>query len=73
MSDSEIEALVREALMVVLTCEACARFGEDFMRDFFMMPKAGGQAGCICPPTSEQTCQSPLCPRKPVSQKASSP
>ncbi len=20
--------------------------------------------GCICPPTSEQTCQNPLCPRK---------
>ena len=20
--------------------------------------------GCICPPTSEQTCQSPTCPRK---------
>ena len=23
-------------------------------------------AGCICPPTSEQTCQSPICPRKPI-------
>lgn len=22
------------------------------------------QRGCVCPPTSEQTCQSPLCPRK---------
>ena len=22
------------------------------------------QVGCICPPTSEQTCQSPICPRK---------
>ena len=21
--------------------------------------------GCICPPTSEQTCMSPTCPRKP--------
>jgi hypothetical protein len=21
--------------------------------------------GCICPPTSEQTCQNPACPRKP--------
>jgi len=21
--------------------------------------------GCICPPTSEQTCQNPRCPRKP--------
>lgn len=24
----------------------------------------GQQLGCICPPTSEQTCQSPICPRK---------
>lgn len=21
--------------------------------------------GCICPPTSEQTCASPICPRRP--------
>lgn len=20
--------------------------------------------GCVCPPTSEQTCQNPMCPRK---------
>ena len=25
--------------------------------------------GCICPPTSEQTCQNPTCPRKPVTIK----
>lgn len=24
------------------------------------------QQGCICPPTSEQTCRSPICPRKPM-------
>ncbi len=23
-----------------------------------------GPQGCVCPPTSEQTCQSPICPRK---------
>jgi hypothetical protein len=23
--------------------------------------------GCICPPTSEKTCQAPLCPRRGVS------
>jgi hypothetical protein len=23
-----------------------------------------GAMGCICPPTSEQTCQGPLCPRR---------
>ncbi len=22
------------------------------------------QQGCICPPTSEQTCENPMCPRK---------
>jgi hypothetical protein len=22
--------------------------------------------GCICPPTSEQTCMNPVCPRKPI-------
>lgn len=23
-------------------------------------------AGCICPPTSERTCMSQMCPRKPI-------
>jgi hypothetical protein len=23
------------------------------------------QQGCVCPPTSEQTCGNPTCPRKP--------
>lgn len=27
--------------------------------------------GCICPPTSEQTCQNPLCPRKAIPSAAS--
>lgn len=26
--------------------------------------------GCICPPTSEQTCQSPTCPRKGIKPQA---
>ena len=39
----------------------------------FAQPNHGGYppttpplitVGCICPPTSEQTCQAPLCPRK---------
>lgn len=25
--------------------------------------------GCICPPTSEQTCENPLCPRKGLTVK----
>lgn len=48
---------------------------EAFIRDFFRMPPKGEQQrgkyegpvqGCICPPTSERTCQNPLCPRKPI-------
>lgn len=27
-------------------------------------PVQPAQAGCICPPTSEQTCMNPVCPRK---------
>jgi hypothetical protein len=27
--------------------------------------------GCICPPTSERTCQNPLCPRQPPIQDLS--
>lgn len=29
--------------------------------------------GCICPPTSEQTCQNPTCPRKPYKANAARP
>lgn len=29
--------------------------------------------GCICPPTSEQTCQNPECPRKPQQTKIKPP
>lgn len=29
------------------------------------------QQGCVCPATSEQTCQAPLCPRKPLDPRAS--
>jgi hypothetical protein len=29
------------------------------------------QQGCICPPTSEQTCQGPMCPRKSIRVSAS--
>ena len=25
--------------------------------------------GCICPPTSEKTCQNPLCPRKGITSR----
>ena len=30
------------------------------------IPVTPAPRGCVCPPTSEQTCQSPVCPRKPA-------
>ena len=38
-------------------CYACGRL--IWERPFVPTPM-----GCICPPTSEQTCQNPSCPRK---------
>ena len=32
---------------------------------FTVYPIAPQVQGCICPPTSEKTCESPTCPRKP--------
>jgi hypothetical protein len=32
-------------------------------------PTAPVQQGCICPPTSEQTCENPECPRKDWSKR----
>ena len=29
------------------------------------LPWPTAPQGCICPPTSEQTCMNPMCPRKP--------
>ncbi len=29
-----------------------------------LYPSPSPLMGCICPPTSEQTCQNPVCPRK---------
>jgi hypothetical protein len=29
-----------------------------------MMPAPAAPMGCICPPTSEKTCENPSCPRK---------
>ncbi len=30
----------------------------------FSAPLPPAPVGCICPPTSEQTCQNPVCPRQ---------
>lgn len=41
-------------------CRDCgATFESTFPRPVVVMNQ-----GCICPPTSEQTCQSPTCPRQ---------
>jgi len=36
------------------------------MSDYTLGQLDPAPQGCICPPTSEQTCQNPTCPRKPV-------
>ena len=49
----------------------CARYGcqrhppcnQGFYAPIYP-PVTVPQQGCICPPTSEQTCANPLCPRK---------
>lgn len=33
-------------------------------RPVFTPPQPAEPIGCICPPTSEQTCQRPTCPRR---------
>lgn len=43
----------------------CQRYGCKLNRrkwNYAPLPQV--VRGCICPPTSEQTCQAPLCPRK---------
>lgn len=37
---------------------------EEEKRYFEIIEKFALKPGCICPPTSEQTCQSPMCPRR---------
>jgi len=41
----------------------CIRWGRQMAREFPQWAPPV-MRGCICPPTSEQTCASPLCPRK---------
>jgi hypothetical protein len=49
----------------------CRRYGCKAARQQWVCPPLGRNypsvpVGCICPPTSEQTCQAPGCPRKPL-------
>lgn len=42
----------------------CAMYGCKQRRNTHMAIIQPVQQGCICPPTSEQTCQSDRCPRR---------
>jgi hypothetical protein len=48
------------------TTGGCAHRGPLGQMCYFPAPPAYTERpmGCICPPTSEQTCQNGLCPRK---------
>jgi hypothetical protein len=43
-------------------CPCKMRAAEEYQRGHYSFTP--NHVGCICPPTSEQTCQSPMCPRK---------
>jgi len=48
-------------------CHACNPGGDyPIAPPNYSLPPAPAfhPPGCICPPTSEQTCQAPMCPRK---------
>lgn len=47
----------------------CVQFGCQRAKS---MPVTVQPVGCICPPTSEKTCQNPTCPRKPIRSTMSS-
>ncbi len=52
-------------------CGICGvkNFGRNQTTPTFCFPSTfGPPMGCICPPTSEKTCESPICPRKNHSQ-----
>ena len=66
-----VEAALEEVVMQDFACRerdlADQRAAET--TDFVYRPPHSnktrdGMMGCICPPTSEQTCENPLCPRK---------
>lgn len=42
----------------------CALYGCKYRRGHHMAIIPPIMQGCICPPTSEQTCQNPHCPRQ---------
>jgi hypothetical protein len=46
----------------------CSQYGcmkQRYSQPSFAPVFSAPPQGCICPPTSEQTCQNPRCPRQP--------
>ena len=52
----------------ITTTGACWRCGRGLPLNTTIPAYQAPHQGCICPPTSEQTCQNPYCPRKDVSK-----
>lgn len=49
----------------ICTTHGCqGHCGYQVPRQGYWTGMLGAPRGCICPPTSEQTCQSQACPRK---------
>ena len=45
------------------TTVGCVRCDVLPAAQLYPIDNGRAQAGCICPPTSEQTCRNPMCPR----------
>jgi hypothetical protein len=63
----------KAALASVKCCCRGALLNSEICVDLGYCDGSGGRGwrgaappGCICPPTSEKTCQSPICPRRPM-------
>ena len=57
------------------TASGCPLCDPPIPPPFYQMPPtpAFHPPGCICPPTSEKTCESPTCPRKSIKISAAGP
>lgn len=55
------------------TAGGCPICDPPTLHPMYQMPPAPvfHPPGCICPPTSEKTCENPLCPRKGIKISAS--